>query len=209
MDIDARIQALLQELEDRYGAISWWEAPPEEVLIGAVLTQQTRWEQVERAVANLKEAGCCSVAGIVRADRETIETAVRPTGFYRVKTERLKALCRRVEELGGVEALAAMPTERLREELLAIRGVGEETADSILCYAFGRPAFVIDAYTRRVCRCLGVTAADPELRRLFERVLPADRTAYGRAHAWIVEYAKEFCRTESRCEQCRIRNLSE
>ncbi|WP_265581401.1 endonuclease III domain-containing protein [Methanofollis aquaemaris] len=198
----------MQELEGRYGAISWWEAPPEEVVIGAVLTQQTRWENVTRAIANLKEAGCCSVAGVVGTERETIEAAVRPTGFFRVKTERLKALCGRVEELGGVGALGAMPTVRLREELLAVRGVGEETADSILCYAFGRSAFVIDAYTRQVCRCMGITAADPELRRLFERALPEDAEAYARAHAWIVEYAKEYCRTE-RCEECRIRNLSE
>lgn len=208
MKVDARIQALLQDLGDLYGAIPWWDAPPEEVLIGAVLTQQTRWVNVERAIANLKEVGCCSVAGVVAATRETIEAAVRPTGFYRVKTERLKALCGRVTELGGVEALATMPTESLRKELLAVRGVGEETADSILCYGFGRPAFVIDAYTRRICRCMGVAVGDAELRRLFEQVLPRDAAAYAQAHAWIVEYAKEWCRSERRCKTCQIKNLS-
>lgn len=198
----------MQELEDRYGAISWWEAPPEEVLIGAILTQQTRWENVERAIATLKEIQCCSVTGVVEAEREVIEAAVRPTGFYRVKTERLKALCGQVADLGGVEALAAMPTARLREEFLAVRGVGEETADSILCYGFGRPAFVIDAYTRRICRCMGITVGDAKLRRLFEQALPRDAVAYARAHGWIVEYAKECCRTERGCKECQVKNLS-
>jgi endonuclease-3 related protein len=201
-----RISVLLDLLERRYGRIVWWDAPPEEVIIGAVLTQQTRWENVERALENLRRAGLCSTGGIIAADTAAIEEQIRPAGFYRVKTRRLKAVFEMVQESGGIGGLFEMPTADLREALLAVHGVGEETADSILCYGFGRASFVIDAYTRRICGCMGVSGSYRDLKGLFEEVLPADATAHAEAHGWIVEYAKECC-GKKRCEECRIKNL--
>lgn len=206
MDHKERVRALLDFLAERYGDLTWWEVPPDEVIIGAVLTQQTRWENVERALARLKDAGICTIEGIDGAETAVVEAAVRSTGFYRVKTARLKGLCRRVCELGGVAGLSRLQTPALREALLTVRGVGEETADSILCYAFFRPSFVVDAYTKRICGCMGVTGSYGDLKAAFERVLPDDAVTYGRAHGWIVEYAKEFC-VPGRCDECRIRSL--
>lgn len=206
MHQDERVRALLDFLAARYGEITWWDASPDEVIIGAVLAQQTRWENVERALDRLKDAGICTVEGIDGAETAVIEEAVRSTGFYRVKTARLKGLCRRVGELGGVEGLSGLPTPSFREALLAVRGVGEETADSILCYGFSRPSFVVDAYTKRICGCIGVTGSYAGLKAAFERALPADAALYGRTHGRVVEYAKEFC-VPGRCDECGIRSL--
>ncbi|MDK2974660.1 MAG: endonuclease related protein [Methanofollis sp.] len=206
MNPEERIVALLDLFERRYGRFVWWDAPTDEVIIGAVLTQQTRWENVERALDNLRKEGICSPEGIAAAEIAAIEDHIRSTGFYRVKTRRLKAICRKVQDAGGVGALAEMPTADLRAMLLGVNGVGEETADSILCYGFGRASFVIDAYTRRICGCMGISGSYRELKELFERVLSGDAAAHARAHGWIVEYAKEFC-GKKRCEECRIRIL--
>lgn len=204
MDQDERVRALFGFLAARYGEIVWWDALPDEVVIGAVLTQQTRWENVERALALLKDAGVCTVEGVDRADQAVVEAAVRCTGFYRVKTARLKRLCRRICEMGGVEGLSRLPTPALREALLVVNGVGEETADSILCYGFSRPSFVVDAYTKRICGCIGVTGPYGALKAACERVLPEDAATYGRVHGWVVEYAKEFC-VAGRCDECRMK----
>ena len=206
MHPEERIQTLLRCLASGYGDVRWWDAPPEEVMLGAVLTQQTRWENVEDALARLREAGICTLEGIARSNPGVIQEAVRRTGFYRVKTRRLQGLCTWALARGGIEGLSALPTPALRAELLKVRGVGEETADSILCYAFFRPSFVIDAYTRRICGCVGVTGSYADLKALFERVLSRDARAYGQAHGWIVEYAKDLC-AKKRCEECRIRTL--
>jgi len=208
MSPEERISVLLDLLERRYGRFVWWDAPTGEVIIGAVLTQQTRWENVERALDNLRKDGICSTEEIVATDAAAIEKNIRPAGFYRVKTRRLKAICQKVQDAGGVGALAEMPTADLRAVLLGVHGVGEETADSILCYGFGRASFVIDAYTRRICECMGISGSYRQLKDIFERVLPVDATVHAQAHGWIVEYAKEFC-GKKRCNECRIRILQE
>ena len=176
-------------LGERYGAIPWWRAPPEEVMVGAILTQQTRWENVERALDRLRGAGLLSLDAIDRAPAEAVEEAVRCTGFFRVKTRRLRALARFVlETYGSVEAMARAPTDGLRRALLDVPGIGEETADAILCYAFGRCSFVIDAYTRRLCACAGVEEPVGGYRPLFEAVLPHENARFRETHAHIVEY---------------------
>jgi endonuclease-3 related protein len=178
-------------------------------LIGAVLTQQTRWENVVRALALLKEGSLCSVAALYETAPAEIENAIRCTGFYKVKTRRLKALAILViEECGGIRPMAEYPTEILRESLLRVSGIGEETADSILCFGFHRASFVIDAYTHRICRCAGIPEQKSRLKALFEDVLPADPEAYRQTHAHIVEYAKEYC-GKKRCNTCILMNSSE
>jgi endonuclease III related protein len=201
-----RVQALVGALGERYGPLSWWRAPPEEVMIGAVLVQQTRWENVERALGRLREAGLLTFEAIDRTPAGTVEEAVRCAGFFRVKTRRLKALARFVlGAYGSVEAMARAPTDELRRGLLGVPGIGEETADAILCYAFDRCSFVIDAYTRRLCACAGVEEPAGGYRPLFEAVLPRENARYRETHAHIVEHGKRYC-SRRRCEGCSIRS---
>ena len=178
-------------------------------MIGAVLTQQTRWENVVRALALLKERELCSVAALYEAEPADIENAIHCTGFYKVKTRRLKALAIAIiEEYGGITPMAEQPTELLRERLLQVQGIGEETADSILCYGFHRPSFVIDAYTHHICGCSGIPEQKSRLKALFEEVLPPDSDIHRQTHAHIVEYAKEYC-GKKRCEKCILMNSDE
>jgi endonuclease-3 related protein len=193
-------------LKGHYGNIPWWPGDTDEVLIGAVLTQQTRWENVEQALELLKERRLCTLSALHDAEPVEIEQAIRCTGFYRVKTRRLKELARHVKErYGGLQEMADRPTPELRQGLLGVYGIGAETADSILCYGFGRQSFVIDAYTHRICSCVGIGQCGPDLKGLFERVLPKDNAAYRQAHAHIVEYAKEFC-GKKRCRECILKS---
>lgn len=197
---------MIGALSERFGTLPWWQAPPEEVMIGAILVQQTRWENAERALERLREVNLLSLEAIDRAPAEAIEEAVRCAGFFRVKTRRLKALAGFVRgRYGSVEAMANASTEELRRGLLEVSGVGEETADAILCYAFGRCSFVIDAYTRRLCACAGVEEPAGGYRGLFEAVLPRENDRYRQTHAHIVEYGKRYC-SRRRCEECSIRN---
>jgi len=202
-----RVSAVVDALRRRYVQMEWWAAPPEEVMIGAVLVQQTRWENVERAIGELRAAGLLSLPAIDRAPAEEIERAVRCSGFFRVKTRRLKALARHVlAEYGSAEEMARAETAALRRGLLLVPGVGEETADAILCYAFSRCTFVVDAYTRRVASCAGIEASPRQLRALFEAVLPRENARYRETHAHIVEYGKKDC-SRRRCDACLIRSL--
>ena len=195
-------------LAARFGEIPWWPGDTDEVMIGAILTQQTRWENVEQALRLLKGRDLCSMIALAVAETAKIEEAIRCTGFYRVKTRRLKALATYATvACGGVEAMRAMPTDMLRRGLLSVNGIGEETADSILCYGFGRPSFVIDAYTDRMSRCAGITTPRSGLKALFESILEKDPHNYHQTHAHIVEYAKGWC-TKKRCKGCRIMALN-
>jgi endonuclease III related protein len=203
-----KISAVISGLSNQYGPIVWWQGSADEVIAGAVLTQQTRWENVERALICLRDAGIRDVVDIHHASAEALEEPIRCTGFYRVKARRLKNLAAHiVKDFGTTEKMSSLPTDQLREGLLAVNGVGEETADSILCYGFNRTTFVIDAYTERICRCAGVRAARRDLKALFEAVLQPDTGAYREAHAHIVEFAKEFC-VRKRCQDCWIKSLN-
>jgi endonuclease III related protein len=199
------VRHIVRTLQKKYGKIPWWPGDCDEVMIGAILTQQTRWENVERALRELHRKDLCTMSAIHLADGRDIEEAIRCTGFYRIKAGRLKALAAFVEDYGGVQRMEAVPTNILREDLLAVYGIGEETADSILCYGFSRPSFVIDAYTDRIVRCAGVTGPRNQLKALFESVLPKDNEACRQTHAHIVEYAKEFC-GKKRCDGCILVN---
>jgi endonuclease-3 related protein len=197
-----KIKHLVRSLAGYLGEIEWWPGYPDEVMIGAILTQQTRWENVERALTELKKRGLCSIDTIRVADIHDIEDAIRCTGFYRVKAKRLKLLASYVvETYGDIDRMADASTPHLRKGLLSISGIGEETADSILCYGLFRTSFVIDAYTERMTRCIGIMEKRQDLKRLFEKCLPKDNYVYRQTHAHIVEYAKEFC-GKKRCSEC-------
>jgi endonuclease-3 related protein len=204
-----KINRLISSLDRCYGEIAWWPGHPDEVMIGAVLTQQTRWENVERALINLKKRDLCSIDAIFHGNIRDIEDAIRCTGFYRIKAQRLKSLSACIVEIfGGVEKMADIPTGQLRAGLLDVSGIGEETADSILCYGLDRTSFVFDAYTDRIVQCIGVPEKKQDLKSLFEKNLPKDNHSYRQVHAHIVEYAKEYC-GKKRCDECILLNSNE
>jgi endonuclease-3 related protein len=186
---------LLNEL----GPKNWWPADtPFEVIVGAVLTQQTKWENVEKAIRNLKEKGLIEATPLSRVDTGELEELIRCTGFFRQKAKRLKNVSTFFHENPDI---FEKPTEELREVLLSLNGVGEETADSVVLYAADKPKFVIDAYTKRMCKCMGIDGNYGELQSIFEGSLPVDVPLYKEFHALIVEYGKRFC-GKKRCSEC-------
>lgn len=200
------IFAVYRKLYAANGKQHWWPGDSRfEIMVGAVLTQNTAWSNVERAIANLKRARALTPEAIVRAPHSRLAAWLRPSGYFNVKARRLKSLCRWVIAQGGVQALARQPTEALRRALIAVRGIGPETADDILLYAFDRPVFVIDAYTRRIFARLGLIRGDEgyeTLRELFENALPPDVRLFNEYHALIVRHGKDVCRKRPRCTQC-------
>lgn len=193
----------------RHGPQHWWPADTAfEVMVGAVLTQNTAWRNVERAIANLRADDLLEPRRLLACDTAALAARLRPSGYFNVKAARLQALCRWLVAAGGVEVIAGWPTEKLRHALLAVKGVGPETADDILLYAFRRPVFVIDAYTRRLFSRLGLCAPDAgyeALRHAFERVLPPDVALFNEYHALIVAQAKHVCRPRPCCADCCLR----
>jgi endonuclease-3 related protein len=189
---------VFERLYSAYGPQGWWPAESRiEVTIGAVLTQSTSWQNVEKAIENLKRAGLLHLQGLVDVEEETLAELIRPSGYFNVKAYRLKEVVRFFHEKGGFETLLAWDKEKLREALLRIKGVGQETADSILLYAFEKPIFVIDAYTRRVFSRLGLVEenADYEtLQRFFEHNLSEDVSHFNEYHALIVKLGKMRCK---------------
>ena len=202
---------IYQRLLTNYGAQGWWPADsPFEVMVGAVLTQATAWTNVEMAIANLRDADALSPRAVREMDEARLEALIRPSGFFRVKARRLKALCRFVGArfADDIEAMARESAESLRREILAVDGVGEETADDILLYALGFPIFVVDAYTRRLFHRLGASAEDAryaDLQRMFHAALPRDAALFNEYHALIVRHAIAKCRKRAPlCESCPL-----
>ena len=199
------LQAYFDDLLRRYGPQRWWPADsPFEVLVGAVLTQNTAWTNVEKAVANLKRAKLLDPEKIRDVDLHRLAEVIRPSGYYRLKAKRLKAA---VEWWLRRDPKA--PLDVLRAQLLEVHGVGPETADSILLYALGLPSFVVDAYTRRVLTRHGLAAEDVDydgMKRLFEGALAEDVALYNEFHALIVKVGKEHCGPTPRCAGCPLEN---
>lgn len=210
---DAPIADIYSRLLRAFGPQGWWPAEsPTEVVLGAVLVQNTSWENVVRAIANLKSHGPIDIPTVHALPRVTLERLIKPAGPYRVKAERLgNLLSMIVDGFGGsLDALFALPLPELRATLLAVNGVGRETADSIALYAAGKPTFVIDAYTRRVLGRHGWLAGGERydwVRERFEQALPRDADLYGEYHALLVEVAKRYCRPRPRCEGCPLAPL--
>ncbi|MGH9509351.1 MAG: endonuclease III domain-containing protein [Terriglobales bacterium] len=174
---EASLRAYYRALIGAWGAQDWWPARTRfEVIVGAFLTQNTAWINVERALANLRQAGVLSVAGIRRTPQRRLEGLVRPAGYFRQKAQRLKSFVRHLDSCygGSLARMFARPTAELRADLLALHGVGPETADAILLYAGGHASFVVDAYTRRILERHGLIdgkASYEGVRELFERAL--------------------------------------
>ena len=207
-----RVLRVYRRLLDAFGPQRWWPArSPFEVIVGAFLMQQTTWANVERAIANLREADLLEPHALAAASVGRIRKHVRIAGLYRSKPGRLKAFCRHLVERsdGDVAGFFRGPTAALRADLLAQSGVGPETADSILLYAGRHPVFVVDAYTIRIGRRIGLFGTDgyEEVQRFFEAHLPREVSLYQEYHALLVRHAKTFCRPRPQCEACPVRRM--
>jgi len=211
--ISERLTKIYQLLFDCFGPQNWWPGETQfEIITGAILTQNTNWANVEKAIANLKSADLLSPEKLHQLDLLSLAGLIRPAGYYNIKAKRLKNfvgwLHRKYD--GQLIQLENLNTDRLRAELLDIKGIGPETADSILLYAFGRPIFVVDAYTARIAVRHGLIEPDADyeqLQELFQSNLPQDVTLFNEYHALLVRAGKDYCRPQARCTGCPLEDL--
>lgn len=207
----APLRDYLSALLAHYGPPRWWPADtPFEVMVGAILAQNTAWTNVEKAIRNLKTYSLLDARKIHELDQDTLALAIKPAGTYNLKAARLKGFVAwYLDRFGGDPArMKQVPGAQLREELLGVRGIGPETADAILLYALEIPTFVVDAYTHRVLTRHELAleeATYDDLKEYFERNLPRDPKVYNEFHALIVSVGKEFCRPKARCERCPLK----
>jgi len=194
-----------------YGPQFWWPGRTRfEIIVGTILTQNTSWTNVERAIANLRREKLLSPSAMEQVSVDHLATLIRSSGYFRQKAKKLKAFVDflRTHYLGSLNKLFATPTHALREQLLAVHGVGPETADSILLYAGNHPVFVVDAYTRRILERHHLAQGKEsyeEIRQTFESNLPADPKLFNEYHALIVNTGKHFCRKrEADCAHCPL-----
>jgi len=189
----------------------WWPAKtPFEVIVGAILTQSTAWSNVKLAIANLRRDRLLSSASLEQVPLARLQRLVRPSGYFRQKAEKLKAFVQflRRKHGGSLARMFRTPTAELRKQLLAVHGIGPETADSILLYAGGHRVFVVDAYTHRILERHHLADGKPDYeraRQFFESQLPRDAKLYNEFHALIVNTGKNWCRKRApRCNQCPL-----
>lgn len=217
------LMEIYQAMRERFGHQDWWPGDsPLEICVGAVLTQNTNWGNVEKAIANLKAVGLLSVEALHAVPQEGLARLIKPAGYFNIKARRLKNFIARVHEYarsarrrsgepsgpdGELAAFLDRSVSDLREDLLSISGVGRETADSIALYAAGKCTFVVDAYTCRVLLRHGFIDADCDyeaIKELLESNLPADVALYNDFHAQFVAVGKHYCRPVAGCEGCPL-----
>jgi endonuclease-3 related protein len=200
-------------LRSAYGPQDWWPADtPFEVIVGAVLTQNTAWHNVALAIANLKREGLLEPGSLLHAETQRVKALIGPAGYYNVKYERLMNLLRYLDGYGmDLSRLRGLPLSQVRAELLEVKGVGPETADSILLYALQRPVFVVDAFTRRLFSRLGLgwmgQAPYDDVQRFFMEALSPDLALYNEFHALIVVHSSGTCKKKPRCAGCCLSSL--
>ncbi|EAQ77131.1 endonuclease III domain-containing protein [Blastopirellula marina] len=196
-----------------YGHQSWWPGDsPLEIMVGAVLTQNTSWKNVEKAIVNLKEEGLLDPFKLHETPVEELAEIIRPAGYYRLKAKRLQNLMRYVVDVhsGDLEAMFACSVDSLREDLLALNGIGPETADAILLYAGNLPTFVVDTYTSRVLKRHGWIEQEADYHQIqdqFVSQLPEDVALFNEYHALLVRVGNGHCRKTPKCETCPLCDL--
>jgi endonuclease-3 related protein len=211
--VNETLSEIYQLLYDSFGPQHWWPGEtPFEIVTGAILTQNTNWANVEKAIKNLKSAGRLTPEALFHIDISQLAELIRPAGYYNIKAKRLKSFINWLYDNydGEMSNLELVNTEQLRAELLDIKGVGRETADSILLYALGRPVFVVDAYTARIAlrhELIEPEADYEQLRELFESNLPEDVKLFNEYHALLVKTGKEFCKPKAKCQGCPLEEL--
>ncbi len=207
----------LSDIFDRlltaYGPQHWWPGDTNtEIVIGAILTQNTSWSNVEQAIARLKQADALSFSALRDLPRPTLEDLIRPSGTFRVKAKRLSAFVDVLfrDHNGSLSDMLSGDLDGARRRLNAIHGLGPETADAILLYAGNRPTFVVDAYTKRVLRRHFLVTEDADygtVRGLFHQELAPSSRLFNEFHALLVKLGKDHCRTLARCDGCPLESL--
>ncbi len=211
-DLSSPIFAIYQKLYDYYGPQNWWPAESDfEVIVGAILTQNTAWQNVEKAIQNLKTYNLLTPQKLWAISEKKLYPIIKPSGFYRLKTKRLKAFLDFMFKKydGSISNLKNQKLSILRKEMLEISGIGEETADSILLYALKKPVFVIDAYTRRTFsrhNFFDYNTAYSKIQEIFMRQLPKSVKIYQEYHALLVKLAKDYCQTKPKCSKCPMQH---
>ncbi len=205
----ARLIAIYETLLKHYGPQSWWPGETAfEIVVGAILTQSTAWENASKAISNLKSRKHLSVQAVCSMPHEVLAEIIRPSGYFNAKAKKLKAIAEWLDVTckGNIKQLTTIDTWALRSKLLNIYGIGPETADSILLYGLGKPVFVVDSYTKRVFNRLGLIPPDgtgyDDFQRWFMHNLEASTKLYNEYHALIVKLAKDSCRKDPACQLC-------
>ena len=204
---------IYRKLYKAYGPRHWWPGEtPFEVMVGAILTQNTSWKNVEKAIDRLKENGLLNSTKIRRLRRNQLASLIRSSGYYRIKAERLKAFVNFLFEHydGNLNRMRKEEIKTLREKLLRVKGIGPETADSILLYGLQKPIFVADAYTNRILSRLGIVsekASYEAIQNLFMNHLPHDEKLFNEYHALLVHLGKNVCKKNPECDRCPIKGI--
>lgn len=208
-----RLIEIYDLLLDRFGPQDWWPGDSRfEVIVGAILTQNTNWANVEKAINNLKNADSLSASKLFEMETDILAELIRPAGYYNIKAGRLKSFLQWLNdnyEL-DVDALENLPVWDMREQLLGIKGVGRETADSIVLYAYEKPTFVVDTYTCRIMVRHGLIDAEADYEQVkdyFESSLPTETRLFNEFHALIVQTGKNFCKPKPKCDNCPLNKL--
>jgi len=207
----AFLTTAFQKLLAHFGPQHWWPGDsPFEVAVGAILTQNTNWSNVERAIANIKSANALSCRKLLALPHRRLASLIRPAGYFNVKARRLRSFLAFLDThyAASMTRLANDPRPDKRDALLSINGVGPETADSILLYALGETTFVIDAYTRRILSRHNIVdnnASYDHIKSVFETALPPDEPLYNEYHALLVACGKHYCKPKRKCEGCPLR----
>jgi endonuclease III related protein len=204
---------IYRTLYQTYGPRHWWPGETSfEVMVGAILTQNTSWRNVEKAIQKLKGKGVLNPEGIHHLKRSELARLIKSSGYYRIKTDRLKSFIDFLFEEydGNIKKMGRERLGELREKLLGVKGIGPETADSILLYGLKKPIFVVDAYTRRILSRHGIIsekASYEEVQKLFMDYLPRDEKLFNEYHALFVYLGKTVCKKIPRCEICPLRGV--
>jgi endonuclease-3 related protein len=211
--LSEQLKEIYDLLFKRFGPQDWWPGDtPFEVIVGAILTQNTNWTNVEKAIINIKNADTLSPDKLHSIDITKLAQLIRPAGYFNIKAKRLKNFLDWFFEnySGELKNLEIVRTPELREQLLSVRGIGPETADSILLYALNRLVFVVDAYTARICsrhHLIDEGADYHQIQETFESNLTCDIQLFNEYHALIVNLGKDFCRPTPKCEECPLNGL--
>lgn len=202
---------LYKKLYSHFGPQHWWPAKSKfEVCVGAILTQNTAWQNVEKAIENLKKERALSIKKIVEMNNKKLAKLIKPSGYYNQKAKKLKFFCKYLLDnyKGDLNKFFNKPISELRAELLSLHGIGNETADSIILYAAEKPVFVVDAYTTRFLGRFYAKAGlgYVEVQQFFESQLPKDALLFNEFHALLVEFGKNYCKKNPECRECFLQS---
>lgn len=212
-DLKVPLKDIYHKLYEFFGPQHWWPGErPFEIIVGAILTQNTNWQNVEKAITNLKEEKYLSPSGLKKIPIKKLAQLIRPSGYFNIKAHRLKEFIKFLfnEYKGSLAAMARENLAVLRKKLLGIKGIGPETCDSILLYALNKPIFVVDAYTKRILtrhNILDHNISYHQIQELFMKNLPRSTRLFNEYHALFVKAGKEFCRKTPDCKTCPLKEV--